>query len=296
MRFILRLCIVVVLAIFMAAPVMGAGLGRHRKKPAELPAATAAHEDMTTCAIFRDTGTSRVVALKPFYPIKYLRNQSRKLPEMNARIVKLLQDYPRDGRHGYWWPRRAEAANAYDGCTTDVLRGGKLVMRGEPRARTFCCGLTLELFYRTIANKKLAFDPWTSETAAQFKGLWFCRARYSPGPEEALLAYGMGRKIANPEKALPGDFVQIWRNDKSGHSVIFVAWARDEKGNIQAMHYWSTQPGTKGIDFNAELAGKSGNMIDLDKTSFTRLEPSARWKVTNPQDYLNRHTTDPGGP
>ncbi|MEI7635110.1 MAG: hypothetical protein WCK47_12615 [bacterium] len=293
---IIRVCVLILLAIITAGSVPGAAAPRHRQKHRKQAAKPAVHDAITTCAVFRDAGTSRIVPLKHFRPIQYLTGKSRKLPEMNSRIVKLLLSYPRDGCHGYWWPRGAEAGNAYDGCTTDILLNGQLVMRGEQKGRTYCCGLTLEVFYRAIEGKKPAHYTWTSETAELFKRLWFCRVRYSPGPEEALLAYGMGRRIASPDKALPGDFVQIWRCDKTGHSVIFLSWARDAAGKIQAMHYWSTQPGTKGIGFTAELAGKSGNMIDPQKTSITRLEPSTRWKKGNPDDYLNRQTVDPGGP
>ena len=162
-------------------------------------------------------------------------------------------------------------------------------MRGEARGRSFCCGLTLEVFYRTLGERREIDDLWTSTSGAVFKGLWFCGKLKAPGPEDAILAFGMGEKIERAEDVLAGDFVQLWRNSGSGHSVIFVDWARDLDGKVVGIHYWSTQPGTKGISFNTELFGAGGGMVDRLRTSFARLRARGKWNI----DSIRAHGEAP---
>lgn len=255
---------------------------------------TTPRDPVTTSLEIRDGINTRTVRLCPLRRERYLRcmlgelprmNAECELPRMNAEVVRLLLKYPRNGEHAYWWPSSKECA--YDGCTTDIaLKGCGAVMRGEPKGRTFCCGITLEVLYRALGRQRRlpeALTGGTSGTAELFKKLWFCRGIGSPGPEEAMLAFGIGRKVRNPDDALPGDFVQIWRHNGSGHSVIFVDWAYDCRGRRAGMHYWSSNWGTEGIGFAAEPFGKGNRTIDLRHTSITRLLPPGKWKRIAPE-------------
>lgn len=174
---------------------------------------------------------------------------SPELPEFNRIVLQVISEYPTDGTHGYWWPRDGEGS--YDGVTHDLYFRGEKVMEGEPQGRTFCCGLTLEVFLE--AYKRWLAQHGGEETATlrpedwpEFQRLWFVVETNGPGPSAALEQFGLGRTIRQ-EEALPGDFVQIWRRQGSGHSVIFLDWVRDEAENIVGFHYWSTQPSTNGI-------------------------------------------------
>ena len=60
----------------------------------------------------------------------------------------------------------------------------------------------------------------------------------------------LGRAIACGD-ARRGDFAQIWRNNGSGHSVVFLDWVRED-GAIVGLRYWSTQPATDGIGERVE--------------------------------------------
>ncbi|MEQ8819577.1 MAG: hypothetical protein RLY93_04985 [Sumerlaeia bacterium] len=175
------------------------------------------------------------------------------LPPFNERVLDIAGSYPIDGTHAYWWPRAGESA--YDGCTTNVLLFGEPVMEGEPGGRTFCCGLTLEVFARAWT------DAWAPNPGAsplqpkdwqRFQSLWFVPEINASGPSAALEEFGAGRTLAMAA-AMPGDFVQIWRRPAegkthgSGHSVIFLGWVRNEDGDAIGLRYWSTQPGTEGI-------------------------------------------------
>lgn len=198
--------------------------------------------------------------------VPFLNAAVPRLPEPNKSIVQILLSYPRDGQHKYWWPK----GGSYDGSTTDVVIAGKTVMKGEPQARTFCCGLTLEVFYRYAAAQNPQIASMLAENEKQFKKNWFCLKINSPGPLDALDAAAIGNEITDWEQALPGDFIQLWRNDKSGHSVIFINWLRDAAGQRVGLQYWSTQTGTNGIGFASEAFGTAKKQINTDHFSITR--------------------------
>jgi len=183
---------------------------------------------------------------------QYLASILPILPEPNASIVKLFMKYPSNGTHNYWWPRKGEGH--YDGSTTNVVVNGQVVMIGESKARTFCCGLTLEVFYEFLKSNPQLLNR-IDGNYDRLKSLWFCKNINSPGPLDAMEATQTGQRIADLEQALPGDFVQLWRANKSGHSVIFVNWLRGAKGERIGIQYWSSQIRTRGIGLNSELFG-----------------------------------------
>lgn len=203
--------------------------------------------------------------------------QDAELPAFNQVVLEIAESYPTDGTHDYWWPRGGEGGG-YDGCSQDMYLGEAKVMDGEPEGRTFCCGLTLEVFLRAYnqwveengiaADHALAPEDWP-----EFQRLWFVVEANGPGPSAALEAHGLGTTIS-PDETLPGDFVQIWRHSGSGHSVIFKEWIRDESGEITGLRYWSTQPGTDGISENTEEVNPPGSEsgITLEHTHIGRVE------------------------
>ncbi|HMX63819.1 MAG TPA: hypothetical protein PKD58_12195 [Candidatus Sumerlaeota bacterium] len=208
------------------------------------------------------------------------------IPPFNQLILAEAAKYPTDGTHTYWWPRKGEGPK-YDGCSADVFLGGKKVMSGEPEGRTFCCGLTLEVFakvYDEFLKQNPGFEsPLTEKNWKDFQGKWFVREMQGDGPGDALEAYGLGEKIARGD-VLPGDFVQLWRNKReteknpSGHSVIFLAWQYDQKGEINGLRYWSTQTSTNGIHERIEEFGEKPGNIDAAHTYYSRANPKAGLK------------------
>ncbi len=201
--------------------------------------------------------------------------------DFNQITLEILKTYPVDGTHGYWWPRAGESD--YDGCSQDLYFLGEKVMEGEPQRRTYCCGLTLEVFLRAYnawleqnggaAAAKLKPSDWP-----EFQRLWFVENLNGPGPSAALEKFHLGRKIA-PEEARPGDYIQLWRTPDekgkcTGHSVIFLDWTRDSQGQITGIRYWSTQPGTKGISEREEFFGPNGG-LSQENTHFARVEPGS---------------------
>lgn len=240
--------------------------------------------EFTTATMVSQDGTTETIRVRALDAEKFLEERRARLPEPNRRIVEMLLEYPRSGEHDYWWPRKGESS--YDGSTTDILVAGIPAMRGEQKGRTFCCGLTLELALRLIDEQMPGSVEFTSATLARFKKLWFCENLFSPGPTDALVAFGMGKPVGSFDDALPGDFVQLWRHNRSGHSVIFVDWARSADEKVVGVYYWSTQPATSGIGFNLELFGRGGKTVDQNSFSIVRLLPSSEWKIPSPQELL----------
>ncbi len=210
-------------------------------------------------------------------------NKSIKLPEFNQIVLETIKQYPTKGTHGYWWPQKGESD--YDGGTKDIYLDGRKVMKGEPKQQTYCCGLTLEIFLESYKkwlknNGGEKASMVLPEQWAHFKKLWFVEQVNGPGPSAALEAYQLGMTI-EPDDALAGDFVQIWRTPKqgktkpSGHSVIFLNWVLDDTGKIKGFKYWSTQPGTNGISEREEYFGPDGG-INGQTTHFGRVMPKAK--------------------
>ncbi|KAF0975999.1 hypothetical protein FDP41_004965 [Naegleria fowleri] len=86
---------------------------------------------------------------------------------------------------------------------------------------------------------------------------WFCEKQdnaakdddsYKEGCYKALMSRGLGKHVNNIFEAKQGDFVQFWRVNGTGHSVIFMGLKEDEI----TFEYWSSQRSTNGVGFNTE--------------------------------------------
>jgi hypothetical protein len=194
--------------------------------------------------------------------------------DLNATVLKVLATYPTDGTHDYWWPKDS----SYDGVTADVRYRGEVVARGEAKKRTFCCGLTFEVYVRACEawakKKRPGAEPGYTIGGLDPAGLrslksdWFVATDGRKGPVDALVPRALGLAVPRLEDARPGDFVQLWRESGSGHSVIFLGWER-QAGEIAAIRYWSTQTATKGIGERTErFHGK--NAVKRDEVYIVR--------------------------
>lgn len=187
-------------------------------------------------------------------------------------VVQVLETYPTDGTHQYWWPKKSQ----WQGVTRDIYYQGEVVAEGDPEGRCYCCGLTWEVFLRATEEYNKEQDPdifnnWTREQIGQIRQQWFGSDGNKRCLHNAVLTNNIGIEITDPEQVKRGDFIQLWRNNGSGHSVVFDRWIRDESGEIAKMRYWSTQPKTKGIAYNEEPVGEGTRDINLDKSYFVRI-------------------------
>lgn len=152
------------------------------------------------------------------------------------KILDLIKQYPTDGTHKYHW------VNGFDGVTEDLIYKDTVIAKSEELKRTYCCGLTFEIFFKAMKSVDLG----TVQDIKKLKADWYVASGKRKGPIDALVPRGLGEEVSR-EEAKPGDFVQLWRKNGSGHSVILL------NINEDAITYWSTQPSTKGIGKRVEL-------------------------------------------
>lgn len=173
---------------------------------------------------------------------------------LNPYVLEMIETYPRDGTHSYYWPR----GSGWTGTTRSLTYKGEEVCTADPDGlqRCYCCGISFEAFFRT-------YEKWcqdqgtefqvgrltTADSMRHFRGKWFGTDGNTAMCRNAIVSSRIGDAVA-PADAVPGDFVQLNRSATSGHSVVFIAWLGSR------FRYWSTQPGTNGIGFNTEYAAE----------------------------------------
>lgn len=197
------------------------------------------------------------------------------LGALNARIVQVLRSYPTDGTHAYHWPK----SGSWCGNTKDLHYRGALYAAGDPEKRAYCCGLTFEVFLESYrlwceAEKREFVLPGIADHKAltEFRKRWFGADGDQSTMQNALVKAQIGTAIAKLEDAEPGDFVQLWRNDGSGHAVIFLGWDREPRTKaITALRYWSTQKSTNGIGERREVLGTGKKDIDRARLHIVRV-------------------------
>ena len=172
-------------------------------------------------------------------------------PDPNAVVLDTLRRYPTDGTYSYFWPKEG----SWDGTTEAIEVDGVLLTQGDPQKRSYCCGLTYEVFLK--ARRALG-ETAPAPSLKELKLRWYGTSKEAPERRRlvafAIESLGFGRCAASLEEARPGDFVQFWRHNGSGHSAIFLGWVREE-GRIAGITYWSSQKSTGGIGTATERIG-----------------------------------------
>ncbi len=213
----------------------------------------------------------------PFLIIVALVSILMSLPEtqdvpFNDHVIKMIETYERDGSLPYKW------VGGYEGVTQDLEYQGEVIARANADSShsSYCCGLTFEIYYRSMEQlmkdlkMKENLNGMTAEDFEDFIARWFVQEKNGDGPGLALEAYGLGKSIKKMKDVQKGDFVQIWRTSGSGHSVIFIEWVTNENGDTTGLTYWSTQPGTNGVNYNTEYFSGYGGKVDTSVTHYSR--------------------------
>ncbi|WP_372370512.1 hypothetical protein [Candidatus Uabimicrobium sp. HlEnr_7] len=198
--------------------------------------------------------------------------------DFNTYVIDALKNFATDGTHTYHWPK----SGGWAGNTADLYYQGKLFSKGDSKKRCYCCGLTFEVFF--IAYKKYCVDngwefsikDFDSAKLKKFRGQWFGSDGNRKTLLNALETNKLGKKVTFSD-AKAGDFVQLWRHSGSGHSVVFISWLRDSKGNITGLQYWSTQTSTNGVHYNTEYFGEKKG-LKRSETYIARVGKNSREK------------------
>ena len=186
--------------------------------------------------------------------------------DFNAAVVSVLESYPTDGSYEYYWP--SGSGSGWMGTTQDIYYLDTLVAEGDPYNRSYCVGLTWEVFMHAFDQIDAAtygdgsLNGATVSELYDFVGDWFVHDLYGSGVVEAMENIGIGEQVTNLADLQPGDFLQFWRNSGSGHSTIFIDWELDDDGHIIGIQYWSTQNSTDGIGYSSEYFGSSSSSLD----------------------------------
>ena len=155
-----------------------------------------------------------------------------------------------------------------------TFQGERVLARGT--GGTYCCGYTFAVAMKAGQQLKL-LEGKSLEQIKRFQKEWY-GAVAEPQIREKQCALaagnlGVGREVS-PDEARPGDFMQIWRTSKSGHSVIFLSWI-EKDGKRIGFNYRSSQGSTRGIGDAAEYfsdSGVEGGKVMRDRIYFGRFE------------------------
>jgi hypothetical protein len=172
-------------------------------------------------------------------------------PGFNHYIVEAINDgerYPKDSTWPYCWSYYGDECGDMWGMIWGLWYLGEDLFPGG--GDCFCTGHTLEIFFD-------AYERWQDENAASVldpfgalevddvdRGAFYQHWQgYGVGDDasaaDAFEYAGIGEKLPRSawEDAMTGDFANISRSTGSGHSIIFVAWVRDDDEIVGLRYY-----------------------------------------------------------
>lgn len=133
---------------------------------------------------------------------------------------------------------------------------------------TYCSGVTFYVAMKVL-EKSNSLTAFTLSDIQKFQKSWY--GVYDNFAEkqcvDALTSTGLGIEITKMHDIRRGDFVQFWRVNGSGHSVIFLNFVFDDEGSIVGIKYISSQKSTDGIAVKEELFA-AGNNQGINKQRF----------------------------
>jgi MYXO-CTERM domain-containing protein len=176
----------------------------------------------------------------------------------NAYIISAAKAF---GQADYLWEG--------DGVTRKIYYQGALIAQPYAAGKCHCVGATFQVYMTAFE----AWDKTYGGSAGSLKGLtvaqvkkmrqiWYVATSDEAGSAAALPAYGLGAKVSDGSKARQGDVVQLWRNNGSGHSVIFDHWVVSG-GKTTGIAYFSCQ--SSGPGFVSEVIGTGTKEVDAKR-------------------------------
>ena len=190
--------------------------------------------------------------------------QSRRLllPSLSSTLKgkKLIAEKKKDLMMDVYRKSQSSMMNARFPIFLSISHPGHLQPPSTPAPKltipgTFCCGMTYEIFVKVFIAKHSQYKQFSSiEQMMDIKRDWFCEKEdeddetYKQGCYKALMTRNLGIHVESISDAIKGDFIQFWRHNGTGHSVIFNSLSEDGT----EFEYWSSQRSTKGLGFNKE--------------------------------------------
>lgn len=184
-------------------------------------------------------------------------------------VLKVAREFHEGGGYDRSWKS--------SGVPVDVdFRGHRILTRAEQGS--YCCGYTFAVVMRAAEQRGL-LDKKSIDQIRTFQKQWYGA---TDDDKESLCVFaseklGIGTRI-DASDARAGDFLQFWRANGSGHSVVFLDWIVDDGKRI-GFQYRSSQAATDGIGDHAEYLvgapGKEGR-VTPERMHFCRLHEPVR--------------------
>ena len=116
----------------------------------------------------------------------------------NDKVLELISTYPTDGSYGYYWP----SSGSWLGTTQDIYYLEQLVAEGDLFNRSYCVGLTWEVFMRAweqeaAQHNLTSINGMDNGELTEFRIDWYVRDLYGSGVVEAVENYGIGEQVTN---------------------------------------------------------------------------------------------------
>ena len=162
------------------------------------------------------------------------------------------------------------------GSPREIRHDGQIVVKAQEKG-TYCSGFTF-CVAMAAAEERGLLKGKSADAVRKFQKQWYGSTKEAAERQCALAVeeFGIGREVKSLADAQPGDFMQIWRTNKTGHSVMFLDWVRDGK-KIVGIKYRSSQKSTNGvgdrIEYFADAEGHDGK-VDRGRTYVARLKKS----------------------
>jgi hypothetical protein len=157
------------------------------------------------------------------------------------------------------------------GTPEDLVHNSDTIL-AKSKSGSYCSGFTFYLLFKAMKEHGW-LDGYTKSELKHMQKEWYGNTKEAFETQclYVLEKQKLGRKM-EWEEAEPGDFVQFWRNNKSGHSVMFLGWERDSVGVIAGLKYRSSQTKTDGIGDRVEVIGSGPKEINRWRLYIVRLE------------------------
>jgi hypothetical protein len=171
------------------------------------------------------------------------------LTEANADILRVARAIP-DG--GGFCPL------SDSGVAEQIDFNGQRILRQSKTATFYCSGFTFAVAMQ-VARDRRHLDGKSLSEVRLFQRQWYGSKDSAPQTKQlvtALQTLQIGWEIP-PLQAKPGDFIVFWRDDRTGHSAVFLSWVY-ERDVIVGFRYRSAQPATHGVGDRTEYFTSSG--------------------------------------
>lgn len=222
---------------------------------------------------------------------KQITDADRYDTTLNGYVLNVIKGYS-SGHYPYILNNDYEN---YNGVTVNLYYKNRVLLKAHPSGNkaSHCSGITFEVFFKAMQNrnKQLGlssddFNGMNYEELYDFVLTWYAAkgSKSSNNVAVAVEKYGIGRRITHFADAKAGDFMDISRENNTGHTVVFKNWIWDSNGRIIGFKYWSSQESTNGISHKEEyfnIAGSNGNKygnVMIDQVYIARVSPVKEYK------------------